>query len=307
MVKVTGVPDGVAVSLVPPRSRREPALSWDRAEPWGDEPQRALEPGSYAVVFSRDGKQVCVPILVTHASGKRAEVACPIDPADVPDGMRYVAAARRVIVGDLRFTEDLRRIDIDAFLIDEHEVTNAEYAAFLRTLSPTRRVMAVPRRLAPGEGEDTVPLWTEDGNGYWVYPEGTEKYPVASISYLDAEDYARWAGKRLPTPEEWERAARGADRRDYPFGAKLRRRDCNAQTGAVAPVDAFPVDRSPFGVRGMGGNVAEWTSGSEGELAIVKGGSFELPRYRVISTSFGRRRADRPFTDVGFRCAKSLP
>ncbi|MHC4957219.1 MAG: serine/threonine protein kinase [Planctomycetota bacterium] len=147
-VKLTAVPAGVTARLVPPRSRRDPALMWDRAEPWGDADERALEPGSYVILFARDGKEVCVPILVTHTTGKRAEVACPIDPAEVPDGMCYIAAARRVIVGDLRFTEESRRVDVGAFWIDRHEVTNAQYAAFLRTPSPdaTRDGRAAPPR-----------------------------------------------------------------------------------------------------------------------------------------------------------------
>jgi len=310
ILTLTGIPGGVKVSLVPPRSRSNTTLQWDRARDWGTAPlasaDRPLESGSYVLVFSRSDEQaVYAPFRISHNTARRVQLQCPLDPARVPPGMIYVGAVKGMTFGDLRFTEETRRIDVNAFFLDRREVTNEQYARYVAALPPDRRRGSVPRRLLPGLAEETDPLWSES-EGSWTCPEGTRLHPVRSISYLDAAGYARWAGKRLARPEEWELAARGIDGRDYPFGVHLDRAACNAQTGQVASVMDFPRDRSPYGAFGMGGNVAEWTSATAGETTLVKGGSFDLPRYRVIVTSFGRRSADRPFADVGIRCAKDV-
>ena len=77
-------------------------------------------------------------------------------------------------------------------------------------------------------------------------------------------------------------------------------------TGEVAEVGRFPRDRSPFGAFDMAGNVAEWIGGGGIEQGLIKGGSFDLPRYRAIIAAFGKRPSGRPYEDVGFRCAKDV-
>jgi formylglycine-generating enzyme required for sulfatase activity len=215
--------------------------------------------------------------------------------------MVFVAGATAMDYGDPRFSEAVERVDVAPFFLDACEVTNEQYKRYLDALDPGLRRRAVPRRLLRST-EQTAPLWTEQTDGTWIYPEGAGSYPVTGISLVDAEAFARWTGKRLPTPAEWERAARGIDRRDYPFGMELDPKACNAHTGSVAAVGGFPRDRSPFGAFDLGGNVAEWTDAGAGQLATTKGGSFDLPRYRAMAASFGRERADQPFRDVGFRC-----
>jgi formylglycine-generating enzyme required for sulfatase activity len=129
---------------------------------------------------------------------------------------------------------------------------------------------------------------------------------VTGISFLDATHYAHHVGKRLPTAAEWEHAARGVDGRDFPFGSTLDPLACNVQTGVLAKVEEHPRDRSPYGAYDMGGNVAEWVENGGGEQAMIKGGSYDLPRYRAIATTFGKRKADLPYSDVGFRCARDV-
>jgi formylglycine-generating enzyme required for sulfatase activity len=148
------------------------------------------------------------------------------------------------------------------------------------------------------------PTWRQEGE-HFLPLEGTEDEPVTDISFLDAQAYAKWAGKRLPTPPEWELAARGVDGRDYPFGMQLDTAACNAATGTIAKVGAFPLDRSPYGAYDMAGTVAEWTGDAGAEHTIVKGGSFELPRIHAMPTNFDRRKAIDTWLDVGFRCARS--
>ncbi|NJN14382.1 MAG: formylglycine-generating enzyme family protein [Planctomycetes bacterium] len=130
---------------------------------------------------------------------------------------------------------------------------------------------------------------------------------MTNISFPDARRYAAWADKRLPTAEEWEHAARGIDQRDFPFGSLLDPDACNAATGILEAVGTLTRDRSPYGIHDLAGNVAEWIASSSGETAEIRGGSFELPRYRAIAAAFERRRADDSYSDVGFRCARSLP
>jgi len=310
MVTLAGLPAGVDVMLASGAgATRE--IDWADAESLGTTPlpvrDRILDPASYVLLLRRPGSQrtLYVPFTVSHMTPDHAQLDCPLDPATIPKGMVYVPGVTGMEYGDPRFAETPVRVDLAPFFLDETEVTNEQYALYLNDLAPALRRRAVPRRLLAGGGEQTTPLWTEQPDGTWIVPEGAERHPVTGISFLDAQAYAAWDGKRLPTPAEWERAARGVDRRDYPFGMELDPEACNAQTGILADVGSHPRDRSPFGALDMGGNVAEWTAESAGQFATTKGGSFELPRFRALAVSSGRARADLPQRDVGFRCAKS--
>jgi len=309
MVTFRNLPAGVEALLARgARATRE--IDWTEPRLLGTAPLGVsdflLDPGCYVLLVRRPegSRTLYLPFVVSHATADRTELDCPLDPGTLPEGMVYVAGATALEVGDPRFVETPEHVDLPPFYLDEHEVTNEEYRRYLNGLEPAMRRRAVPRRLLPGAGEQTAPLWTELADGTWIFPESAARHPVTGISFLDAEAYASWAAKRLPTPAEWERAARGLDARDYPFGMELDRNACNAHTGIVAELGSFPRDRSPFGVLDLGGNVSEWTAESTGEHATTKGGAFDLPRYRALAASYGREIARLPFAHVGFRCAK---
>ncbi|MHC4450239.1 MAG: SUMF1/EgtB/PvdO family nonheme iron enzyme [Planctomycetota bacterium] len=307
-VLLEGVPDGAEVFLVFPTTRGHPSLKWSEPRALGVGPPRAplpLDAGSYVFIVERERRSIYLPVVVTTASVQTMRVICPLDPAEIPADMVPVLGGADLAFGDLRFQAETYRKPLHSFLIDITEVTNEAYARFLNQLPPEQRRNAVPRRLIEGPPARSDPLWNRRANGDWIHPVEMATHPVTGISIVDAERFARWAGKRLPTHDEWERAARGVDDRDFPFGDRLDRRACNAATGMPAAVRAFARDRSPFGVWDMGGNVAEWTA-SPGSIGIVKGGSFDLPRYRASAAALGRLPADRPYPDVGFRCAKKL-
>jgi serine/threonine protein kinase/formylglycine-generating enzyme required for sulfatase activity len=312
VVTLAGLPKGARVRLAYQRSAASRELAWDAPRELGIAPllvaDYSLEPGSYVLVVEHTerGSALHLPFVINDTTLPRTQIECPRDPAKLPADMVYVAGLQRMEFGDPRFSESTRTVDVEPFLLDRYEVTNRKYKRFLDEMDPQRRARAVPRRLIAGSDETTVPLWIEQSNGTWTFPEGAANLPVTNVSQLDAQDYARWAHKRLPTPQEYERAARGVDRRDYPFGMLLDPRACNAHTTAIAKVGKYPRDRSPFGAFDLAGNVAEWTDDITGELAIIRGGSFELARYRALATAFGKRRADLPYPDVGFRCVQEF-
>jgi serine/threonine-protein kinase len=312
VVTLAGLPKGARIQLVYQRSAASGELGWEAPRDLGLAPllvtDYSLEPGSYVLVVEHPdrGSALHLPFVINDTTLPRSQIECPLDPAGKPADMVCIAGLQRMEFGDPRFSESTRKVDVDAFLLDRYEVTNKEYKSFLDSLDPQRRARAVPRRLIAGSDGTTVPLWIEQSDGTWTFPEGAANLPVTNVSQLDAQDYARWAHKRLPTPQEYERAARGVDRRDYPFGMLLDPRACNAHTTTIADIGSFPRDRSPFGAFDLAGNVAEWTDDISGELAIIKGGSFDLPRYRALATAFGKRRADLPYRDVGFRCVMEL-
>ncbi len=200
-----------------------------------------------------------------------------------------------------------REVKLPPFLIDKYEVTNEEYAAFVAAA-----------------GYAAPPFWP---NG--KIPKGRERHPVVFVSWDDAAAFAKWAGKRLPTAEEWEVAARGPDKREFPWGntflEKEERYPCNCleywqynkvENPGTTPVDKkdFDCGESAFGVCGMGGNVWEWTATAAPakgakpppEFRVLKGGSFMTPQKAVRCANV---YADDPrlgHPDVGFRCVRDV-
>ncbi|MBN2505161.1 MAG: SUMF1/EgtB/PvdO family nonheme iron enzyme [Verrucomicrobia bacterium] len=150
-----------------------------------------------------------------------------------------------------------------------------------------------------------------------------EEHPVVHVDLEDARAYARWAGKRLPTEEEWQYAAQGPSARVYPWGSGMLPNRCNGgETGGTTPVRQFPEGRSPFGIWDLCGNVWEWTESERTDgrtrFCIVKGGSFYSakgsgwymdggPRPNAFGAKFLMLwpGLDRCAT-VGFRCAADL-
>lgn len=201
----------------------------------------------------------------------------------------------------------LRRVKLPDFLIDRYLVTNEDFAAFV----------AATDRPAPLHWPGGKPQ------------KGRERHPVVFVTWDDAAAYAQWAGKRLPTAEEWEVAARGPDKREFPWGTSVGEKEeaypCNcleywqvhkSLSPGTTPVDAKEFDRgeSAFGVFGMGGNVWEWTSsaapakGSKPppEFRILKGGSFMTPQKAARCAKVYAEDPRLPHPDVGFRCARDV-
>lgn len=207
---------------------------------------------------------------------------------------------------------------LDGYYIDRYEVTNAQYYEFLQYMKASSDHSKCHED--EPEGKSHVPSnWTDE---YFNNPE----FPVMRVDWYDAFAYAKWAGKRLPTEAEWEKAARGRDERKWPWGNIWDPGKCNV--GASAPGDPKPVGsyeegKSPFGCYDMAGSVGEWCfdwadvlfytvspknnpKGPEkGVKKSVRGGS------RFASAGLMLRATARKAMDprlgnrgVGFRCAK---
>lgn len=195
-------------------------------------------------------------------------------------------AVRRTFITPPR-TESLPRYHIDAF-----EVTNAQFEKFLEATG-----------YEPANRWDFLKHWAGT-----VPPEWAAGFPVVWVSQQDATAYCRWAGGRLPTELEWEKAARGADGRAFPWGNTFPSPDTsNFGRDQAEPAGNRPGDVSPFQVYDLGGNVAELTETLvqvDGRRQVVtRGGSFRgaardtLAVHRDLEADASKRR-----DYVGFRC-----
>lgn len=164
---------------------------------------------------------------------------------------------------------------------------------------------------------DKVPI-TNDGFAEFFpehgerYPDEEGQFPVVSVSFYEADAFARWLGKELPSEQEWEKAARGLEGRLYPWGDEFAVQYANGRDSArrsSCSVWAHPLGVSPFGCFDMAGNVWEWTSsnyGSQGPFKVLKGGSC-LNSWETLQASSRRDGfPDFVFQQVGFRLKSSL-
>lgn len=206
-------------------------------------------------------------------------------------------------------------VTLPAYYIDKCEVTTAQYAAFLNATG----------KLQDGAGRPFV--WQNEDfqlqrvGDKWQPKAGLENYPMVFVTWYGALAYAQWAGKRLPTEAEWEKAARGTDSRRYPWGNDFDQSRMIFGQDKLGPVGSRPNGASPFGVLDMAGNAWEWTSslfkpypydakdGREDPQAegrrVARGGSWTGEPF--IATTTYRFRPEPGFAHsyLGFRCAKN--
>jgi formylglycine-generating enzyme required for sulfatase activity len=256
----------------------------------------------------------------------------------------------------------VREVTLDPFYIDAYPVTNSRFAEFVKATgyqTESERLGwsfvfqgHISKERYDELVEATVPgasWWCKVSNADWKRPEGPDSnienrpnQPVVHISWNDALEYCRWAGKRLPSEAEWEYAARGGlEQKLYPWGDELTpdgRHLCNIWQGefpvsdlaedgysAPAPVDAFPPNG--YGLYTVTGNAWEWchdwfhptyhvsatrtnpVGPVEGSTKVMKGGSYlchksYCNRYRVAART--SNTPDSATTNISFRCVRDI-
>ena len=250
-----------------------------------------LTPGTYTVCIHSKGYVEAEKTVLLGVNEERS-IEVVLAQGDVPAGMMLVPAGKFIMGTDGASPDERpqREVYVDAFYIDKFEVTNQEFKA----------VFALRK-----------------------FSKDQERFPVVGISFNQATGYAQKVGKRLPTEAEWEKAARGTDGREYPWGMEFDASRCNfSETGVndVVRVGTHRPGASPYGCMDMAGNAYEWTSDwyqaypgntdvtkDYGQVfRVLRGGSFASDRFMVRCA---RRHYDRMGSaghDYGFRCAKDI-
>ena len=191
------------------------------------------------------------------------------------------------------------------YMIDIYPVTNSQFRKFIEAggyKNPEHWSAEGKEWLK--DLKDTAPAYWDDEK--WNQPE----HPVVGVNFYEAEAYAKWSGKRLSTEKEWERAARGTDGREYPWGNEFDPERCNtseSKTKRTTPVTQYPNGVSLAGCYDMAGNVWEWCwrEGSK-SLKVLRGGSWNNDRYGALCSDRFRFHPDDRYFNFGFRCVRTL-
>jgi len=264
---------------------------------------------------------ICVIALVIDGFGSSEQAdsviagSPPPEPLPVFPSMVYVPAGDFLMGTAVESLYRLGEVDefpqrkiwLDDYYIDIHEVTNAQYKVYLDSTKAEP-----PHR------------W-EDGN----YGIGEDGWPIISIRHDEAVAYARFIGKRLPTEAEWEKAARGVEGRRFPWGDNFDPSLCN-NGDALMPIMSFPGGVSPYGLYDMAGNAAEWVDGwyeayprTEEDILprdlpdrkdqfrknrrIYRGGSWNSFMKFNRCANRENTKVSKSWVYVGFRCAMDPP
>jgi formylglycine-generating enzyme required for sulfatase activity len=266
----------------------------------------------------------------SKASAKKRRRATPAGMVYVPGGAFVMGSPPNVGHDD---ESPAHEVCLNGFYIDTYEVTNARFKEFVEA---TGYVTDLEKDPASALGRS------------WHHPYGPNSssaddmpdHPVVCVSWNDAQTYAAWAGKRLPTEAEWEKAARGTDARVYPWGntaptaelsniadksagLKWSEASLDDTHKQAAPAGAFPAGTSAYGADDMGGNVWEWCRDwwasdyyanspaknplgpQTGDFKVIRGGSWF---YSSEGTRAAHRMYFRPEgagAAIGFRCVKN--
>jgi formylglycine-generating enzyme required for sulfatase activity/predicted Ser/Thr protein kinase len=349
-VRIRTEPPGATTTLEryepDPNRRRIPTVLRiiDNMEPR----EVSIAPGSYRLIFELPGHEtVYYPLSVTRGEQLNVAVSMPRK-ATLPPGFVYIPAGRFLIGSfDLEpirsfFAADPGRpVETGAYLIARHETTNAEYIEFLEALTPELRAARLGPEVARWEGGLGL---TQLDDGVWQFELkiGEEvqtvrrgervrlpgdlavdwlNLPVAGLTWSEADAYVNWLdrggkrpGARLCSEREWERAARGADDRQFPHGDNLSIGDANfgtQQAGVeLAPsvIGSYPISESPFGVMDMAGSVVEWVSSHDDSAnKVTRGGGYLFDKSSAAVTNRAPLDPNLRVVKAGVRVCMAVP
>ena len=242
--------------------------------------------------------------------------------SEPPEGMVLVPAGEFTMgTDDPNAPEDqrpARKVNVDAFYIDKHEVTNAQFQEFILA-----------------DGYNKREYWTQDGwsfiqkkRFFYAYPikksyridkplgfgnnviSTAPDHPIIGVSWYESDAYAKWVGKRLPTEVEWEKAARGTEAYIYPWGNSFDFSKLNyfPNHKMLSAVGSYPEGASPYGVLDMAGNVSEWCADNthDKETKSIRGGGWNSIRLHLTGIHHVAKPPTHRSYSLGFRCAKSM-
>jgi formylglycine-generating enzyme required for sulfatase activity len=245
--------------------------------------------------FSEPQPKLDIPAKPVQEKSKQSASAAPVDMVKVPKG-------------PFLYGDEKTRVTIDHdYWIDKYPVTNQKYRAFMEA-----------------GGYENQTYWSSDG-WQWKAKEGltSPKYwndlewnkadrPVVGVSYYEAEAYAKWARKRLPREKEWEKAVRGEDGRQYPWGEEFDKTRCNSNESGIGHTTAvilYPNGVSPYGCYDMAGNVWEWCADRDtqkGGFRVIRGGSWNCLPVNLRASNRLLGSAAFRLNDIGFRLVQDI-